>query len=502
MNLAELIQRRPWVAWALFLGTVVIVFLVGLLGASIVERRTEGVMAGVRVVPIAEFEPRNAVWGQHYPRQFETYIQTLDTTFASKWGGSRHRDMLAQHPEMVVLWAGYAFARDYDQIRGHYYAVKDVHLSLRTNIDQPGTCWTCKSTDVPRLMNEHGVAGFYSMRWRDLGPEVVNPIGCQDCHDPATMRLRITRPALVEALERIGRPVERATHQEMRSLVCAQCHVEYYFRPEDNYLIFPWDENGVHAEAQEAFLDRVEHVDWVHALSRAPMIKVQHPDWELYQQGIHAYRGVACADCHMPYRREGGTKFTNHHIQSPLNDIAASCMVCHGGTEQQMRDRIHDQQDKVYGLRHEAERALAMLHIEAKAAWDAGATEAEMRPILQQIRAAQWRWDWTAASHGAAFHAPVESLRLLGASLTITGNARLELSRVLSRRGVAQPVPMPEWNKAALQAFIGLDMDAQRRQKAAFLQDTLPAWEAAAAQRQPGPTDYVPSAAERARRQR
>jgi nitrite reductase (cytochrome c-552) len=497
MTIAETIRRKPWVGWLLFGGTIVVVFLVGLLGASIVERRTEAVVAGTPVRPLPEFEPRNAVWGEQFPRQFQSYLQTLDTTFASKYGGARHRDMLAQHPEMVVLWAGYPFSRDYEQIRGHYYSVLDVNRSLRTNVDMPGTCWSCKSTDVPRLMNEHGVGEFYAMRWRDLGPEVVNPIGCQDCHDPATMRLRITRPALVEALERMGTPVERATHQEMRSLVCAQCHVEYYFRPGDNYLIFPWDENGVDADAQEAFLDRVEHTDWVHSLSRAPMIKVQHPDWELFQQGIHAYRGVSCADCHMPYRREGGVKFTNHHIQSPLADVASSCMVCHGGTEQQMIARVYETQDKIYELRRAAERQLAMLHIEAKAAWDAGATEQEMAPILQLIRSAQWRWDWIAASHGAAFHAPVESGRLLGSSISMAGEGRLQLARILSRLGVAQPVAMPEWEKATLQAFIGLDMAAQERQKAAFLRDTLPVWESHASRRQPGPTDYVPSAVPR-----
>jgi len=494
VNISETVRRRPWVGWALFLGTIVVVFLVGLFGASIVERRGEALTAGVPVRPLPEFEPRNSVWGDQFPRQFQTYLQTLDTTFASRWGGARHRDMLAQHPEMVVLWAGFAFARDYEQIRGHYYAINDVHRSLRTNVDQPGTCWTCKSTDVPRLMNEYGVAEFYSMRMRDLGHEVTNPIGCQDCHDPGTMRLRITRPALIEAMERMGTPVERATHQEMRSLVCAQCHVEYYFRSGDNYLIFPWDENGVHAEAQEEFQDRVGHTDWIHALSRAPMLKVQHPDWELFQQGIHAYRGVSCADCHMPYRREGGVKFTNHHIQSPLADVASSCMVCHGGTEQELITRVNETQDKVYEIRHRAERQLAMLHIEAKAAWDGGATEEEMAPILQAIRSSQWRWDWTAASHGAAFHAPVEAMRLLGESLSMSGQARLDLARILTRHGVQQPVPMPEWNKEALQAFIGLDMNAQRAQKSAFLRDTLPQWNARAAQRQPGPDPHVPSA--------
>jgi nitrite reductase (cytochrome c-552) len=492
MSIADVIQRKPWVAWALILGTAVIVFLLGLFGASIIERRTEGVVAGVPVQPLPEFEPRNAVWGEQFPRQFQSYLQTLDTTFASKYGGSRHRDMLAQHPEMVVLWAGYAFSIDYNQIRGHYYAVLDVHESKRTNLNQPGTCWTCKSTDVPRLMNEYGVAEFYSRTWRDHGTEVVNPIGCQDCHDPTTMRLRITRPALIEAFDRMGLNIERASHQEMRSLVCAQCHVEYYFRPGDHYLVFPWDENGMDADAQEQFLDRVEHVDWVHAISRAPMIKVQHPDYELYQTSVHAFRGVACADCHMPFRREGGVKFTNHHIQSPLNDIASSCLVCHGGTEAEMLRRVTETQDKIFELRRGAERTLAMLHIEAGAAWQAGATEAEMQPILQLIRSAQWRWDWIAASHGGPFHSPVESARLLGASLIMAGDARVQLAAILGRMGVQQPVPMPEWNKESLQAFIGLDMDRNRAQKAAFLADTLPGWYRSAAHTQPGPTDFVP----------
>ncbi len=492
MNISELTSRKPWVAWVLFLATVVVVFLVGLFGASIIERRTEAVAAGVPIRPLPEFEPRNAVWGEQFPRHFQTYLQTLDTTFVSRWGGSRHRDMLAQHPEMVVLWAGFAFARDYDQIRGHYYAVRDLHGTLRTNVDQPATCFTCKSTDVPRLMDEYGVAGFYQQSWRALGPEVANPIGCQDCHSPENMRLTITRPALIEAWERMGRNIERATHQEMRSLVCAQCHVEYYFEPESNYLVFPWDGEGFGAEAAEAFQDERGHTDWTHTISRAPMLKVQHPDWELFQSGAHAQAGVACADCHMPFRREGGVKFTNHHIQSPLANMAESCMVCHSGTESQMRERVYANQDRIVELRRRAERSLARLHIEAGAAWDAGATEEEMEPILQMIRSAQWRWDYVAASHGAAAHAPVESGRLLGLALDLSGEARTELARILSRLGVEQPVPMPEWEKDALQAYIGLDMDAQRAQKEAFIQDTLPRWYEIQDEAPRGPTDYVP----------
>jgi nitrite reductase (cytochrome c-552) len=114
------------------------------------------------------------------------------------------------------------------------------------------------------------------------------------------------------------------------------------------------------------------------------------------------------------------------------------------------------------------------------------------QPVLQLIRAGQWRWDWIAASHGAAAHSPIESGRLLGNAISMAGEGRLQVARILSRLGVPQPVPTPPWEKAALQAYIGLDMNAQHSQKQAFLRDTLPLWHQSAAHVQPGPTDFVP----------
>lgn len=495
-RISDIVSQKPWVGWLLFLGTLLIVFLVGLLGASIIERRTEAqFISGVQFDPLPEFEPRNAVWGRQFPRQYESYARTADTSFVSKYAGARNEDELENHPEMVVLWAGYAFSRDYTEARGHYWAIYDINASLRTDVPQPATCWTCKSPDVPRLMHEMGVEEFYAASWQDLGHEVVNPIGCQDCHDPTTMNLRITRPALVEAMRRRGEDIERATHQEMRSLVCAQCHVEYYFQPETNYLTFPWDQ-GFNVEEVEATLDERGHTDWVHALSRAPMIKAQHPDYELYRTGIHAYRDVSCADCHMPYRREGGVKFTNHHIQSPLNDVAGSCLVCHGGSEEELISRVYEKQDKVVELRRRAERILAQAHIEAKAAWDAGASEAQMEPVLQKIRAAQWRWDWIAASHGAAFHAPEESGRVLGAAIDIGADARIDLARILADLGVDQPVPLPDMeSKAALQAYIGLDMDQLEENKLETIRNVISSWDEQARQTRDA-RDHIPTLTE------
>lgn len=475
-SIRELIKEKPWTGWLLFTITAIVVFLLGLFASSIVERRGESMMLQ-QVKPIAEWEPRNEVWGENYPREYETYLLTKDTTFFSKYAGNGHIDLLEKYPSMVILWAGYAFSRDYNQARGHYYSVQDVRKSLRTGVPQPATCWTCKSTDVPRLMSEMGVANFYKAKLTDLGDKVLNPIGCQDCHDPKTMNLRITRPALVEAFQRQGKDITKATHQEMRSLVCAQCHVEYYFKGEGKYLTFPWD-NGISVEEMEKYYDEIEHIDFIHALSKAPILKAQHPDWELAQVGIHAQRGVSCADCHMPYRSEGGVKFTSHHVVSPLKNIAGSCQVCHRESEETLRKNVYDRQDKVRELLDIVEHSLVKAHIEAKIAWDNGAKEEDMKPVLKLIRQAQWRWDFVSASIGGGFHAPLECARILGNAIQKSEQARNELTKILIRLNVKLPLTYPDVStKEKAQKYIGLDMQKLFKEKEEFLKTIVAEWD-------------------------
>jgi len=457
--------RKPWVNWLIFLATAIVVFVLGLFASSILERRTESKLYFQTVKAIPDWEPRNEVWGENFPREYETYASTLDTGFSSPHGGSATIDYLEKYPELVVMWAGYAFSREYNQGRGHYYAVKDIRETLRTDVPQPATCWTCKSPDVPRMMEEIGVAEFYKGKWSDLGHEIVNNIGCQDCHDPKTMNLRISRPALAEAYQRQGKDITKATHQEMRSLVCAQCHVEYYFKGEGKYLTFPWDK-GFSADDMEAYYDEIEHVDFIHKLSKTPILKAQHPDFELYMTGVHADRGVACADCHMPYKREGGMKFTNHKIQSPLANISESCQVCHRESEAKLMANVVERQGKVEELRRIAEKNLARVHIEAKIAWDNGASEAEMKPVLQLIRHSQWRWDWVAAANGLGFHSPVEALRVLGTSIQKAQEARILLTEIFVKKGVKTPIVLPDIStKAKAQAYIGLEMPELLKKK-------------------------------------
>ncbi len=481
-------KRKPIVNWLIFIVTVVVVFLLGMLASSITERKAEAIFAYTPQVEIDNNEPRNEIWGKNFPREYETYYETADTTFRSKYNGNAMIDMLEVDPRLVVLWAGYGFAKDYNQGRGHVYAVTDLQNSLRTGgpVDDktgpmPATCWTCKGPDVPRVMERDGIAEFYTGKWARLGSEVVNPIGCADCHDAETMNLRITRPALIEAFERQGKDINKSTHQEMRSLVCAQCHVEYYFNkntPKKGtpYLTFPWDK-GQTVEDMEEYYDEIEFKDWTHKISKAPMLKAQHPGYEVYKMGIHAQRGVSCADCHMPYKSEGGVKFTDHKIQSPLNNVANSCQVCHKQSELDLIKNVTDNQDRIIDIRDRLEVLIVRAHVEAGKCWELGATEEQMKDILQGIRHAQWRWDYAAASHGGSFHAPVELGRVIGTGLEIAQETRIKLTRVLIALGHTEEVPYPDIStKAKAQEYIGLPMEKLITEKEAFKQNLLPKW--------------------------
>jgi nitrite reductase (cytochrome c-552) len=494
-SINQLVSKKPWLGWVLFLGTMMVVFFMGLLASTIVERRAEAVFAYTPIVEFEEWEPRNEIWGKNFPREYESWLLTSDTTYRSKYMGSATIDFLEEYPSLVMLWAGYAFSWDYKQSRGHYYAIHDLYHSLRVGApvdgeksNQPNTCWTCKSPDVPRLMKEMGVKEFYSGTWETLGHQVVNPIGCADCHDANNMNLIISRPALVEAYERMGKDITKVSHQDMRSLTCAQCHVEYYFDKSKyegvSYLVFPWDK-GLSMEDMEAYYDEIGFTDWTHAISKAPMLKAQHPDYELFMKGVHYKRGISCADCHMPFHSQGGVKYSSHHAVSPLKYAHQTCQVCHREDTEQLIADVYERQDKIMESRVILEDLLVKAHVEAGFAWDNGASEVQMDKALKLIRAAQWRWDFVAASHGGSFHAPLECSRILAEGIHKAHEARLELNNIHHSLGVAGKVVYPDIStKAKAQKFIGLDMDKRRADKQKFLDEVVPQWGKMAEDRQ------------------
>ena len=480
-------QLKKWQGWMLFGGSMLIVFILGLLCFSLLERRAEvaSVFNNRRVPMTDSIVAQNEKFKEDFPREYETWAMTADTTFKSMYNGSQERDILKAFPDIVIIWAGYAFSRNYNTPRGHRHAIEDLRKILRTGnpgIDgdgdiQPGTCWTCKGPDIPRLMREKGIGAFYGAKWSDWGPEVMNTVGCSDCHDARTMDLRPARPALYEAWKRAGKDVNKASHQEMRSLVCAQCHTEYYFEKDNHqYLKFPQDK-GLTCEAAEAYYDSIGFYDYIHPLSKAKILKAQHPGYELFKQGIHGQRGLSCADCHMPYMQEGGIKYTDHHVQSPLAKIDRTCQTCHRQDAETLRQNVYERQKKIYDFAVKVNHELATAHLEAEFAWKKGATQPEMAKALDDIRKGQWRWDYALASHGAAFHAPLEVMRLLANAMAYTQDARTEIARVVAKHGFTGKIPLPDIStKEKAQRYIGLDMPVLNNKKERFLNTIVPKW--------------------------
>ncbi|MCS6099849.1 ammonia-forming nitrite reductase cytochrome c552 subunit [Shewanella baltica] len=422
-------------------------------------------------------EPRNEVYKDKFANQYASWHDTDKST--------ENTDVLASDPSLVVLWAGYGFAKDYNAPRGHMYAITDVRNTLRTGAPtnaedgpMPMACWSCKSPDVPRLIEEQGEDGYFKGKWAKGGPEVVNTIGCGDCHEKGTPKLRISRPFAERGMEALGTPFAKASKKDKQSMVCGQCHVEYYFEKKEGrkgFVKFPWD-MGTTVEQMETYYDGIEFSDWTHALSKTPMLKAQHPGYETWKLGVHGKNDVSCVDCHMPkVTNDKGRKYTDHKVGNPFDRFEETCATCHSQSKEFLVGLTNERKAKVKELKGRAEAQLVKAHFEAAAAWKAGATEAEMKPILTDIRHSQWRWDYAIASHGAAAHAPEEVLRILGTAVDKAADARVKLAQLLAKKGITDPIAIPDIStKAKAQAALGMDMEKMNAEKEVFKKDMLP----------------------------
>ena len=339
---------------------------------------------------------------------------------------------IEQDPRLKKMWAGYAFAIDFREERGHAYMLDDQTFTGRQQKPQPGTCLNCHASMYNAYKKAgHGdiVKGFEEINhlpYAEARKLVTHPVACIDCHDSQTMALRITRPAFMEGMKALKASqgiadydVNRdATRQEMRSFVCGQCHDEYYFKGKEKRLVFPWHK-GQKADEILAYYDSegVKQVDWVQADTGAPMLKAQHPEFEMWNQGIHARSGVACADCHMPYERVGAQKISNHHVQSPMLNINKACQTCHKWPEAELKARVELIQDRTKQMRDISIDALMDLIDDIKAAKAGGASTNELATAQDFQRKAQFLFDFVEAENSGGFHAPQESARVLNLSL-------------------------------------------------------------------------------------
>ncbi|QKF64296.1 ammonia-forming cytochrome c nitrite reductase subunit c552 [Campylobacter corcagiensis] len=491
--------------------------------ADIGEKRSEEKSYPMMLHKVSDTKPDVREWGKNFPVQYDSFIGMETFNIETPFAGSVPYSKLIRWPASTVFWDGYAFSVDYNRPRLHFYSQIDQIETMRNNKEylnshglpnfkgQPGACVNCHTGHLTAIMvdedytklHENPVEAskdpmpFFDVKGKDGQKEkaawtkmnsipyfdvmemVANKHGedpyggshlgssCADCHHPDDMSLRVTRPAFVNAMVARGYEADaksglKATRQEMRSYVCMQCHVEYYFAGKDSTLTFPWTkwpkDEPFKIEMFDEYYDEMYEngkfpQDYKHKTTDAPIVKMQHSEAELSSTGIHARSGVGCADCHMPYKRSGAQKVTSHLITSPFADITGSCKTCHMQSEEKLKERIDFIQNRhAYSLR-ECENALlsliqdittareelanhpnfASLEADAKKA----AISEALKGSLWNQRRAHMRWDFAFSENSYGFHGPDEAARVIGQCKEYARKGQVELANELKAYDIA-----------------------------------------------------------------
>ncbi|MGB0416669.1 MAG: ammonia-forming cytochrome c nitrite reductase subunit c552 [Coraliomargarita sp.] len=479
MNTTHSPRNRGAIGYLLvFIVTAIGVALVTALLMNIFERKSEAKNPYVRLVEVTEDTTNPEPWGINWPKQYESYKLTALAT-RTRFGGHGGSEALPEQkierdPWLKRMFLGYAFSIDYRDRRGHAYMLQDQEETDRLNVPQSGSCLHCHASVMPlyrKLGSGDATAGFeasHKLSYNEMNDMLhdmghAHPVSCVDCHDSETMKLRVTRPGFIQGIQMLAEsdaelphmpsverwrktdrkepydPNEFASRTEMRSFVCGQCHVEYYCAS-NMPLEFPWSQ-GMRVEEQEAhwnetkFPDGKRFFDYIHKESGAEILKAQHPEFELWSQGIHARSGVSCADCHMPYQRDGATKVSDHWVRSPLLNVNRACQSCHHVEEKEILARVDAIQQRNFDLLQRAGAAL-MAQLDAiQAAKNAGATMEELKETLELQRKAQWRLDFIAAENSMGFHAPQEAARVLGEAIDYARQGEAAALKLVAAKG-------------------------------------------------------------------
>jgi nitrite reductase (cytochrome c-552) len=481
-------------------------------------QQTDGPKPPVYKTGLKSEETSNKAFEKQFPSQWLTYQRNNkdDVQQLTDFGGPVPWDKndnvnappkgnpKAAQPYLKNLWLGYPFSLEYKKARGHTYAIDDILHTDRINqysdkAGLPTTCYNCKTNKMATWHKEYGDK-LWSMEFQDFRAKTDpkdDTIGCAYCHDPADMKLRISSVPLKEAFVKLGVDLEKATRNQMRSYVCAQCHVEYYFQAAKYgpaaKPIFPWTQGatpdkpfgGVDPENMYEYYKGhgvVEakgfenwFADWVHPVSKTPMIKTQHPEFEMFINGSHGAAGVACADCHMAYTRSvdpDKKKTSNHQWTSPLLNIEAACKQCHQDkTPEYLKERVlftqrkvHDQLLKAQDISvraHEAVRQASEYKGEKNAGFDDLMIQAR-----ENVRHGQWMWDYVSAENSVGFHNPSKALDTLARSQEYSRRA-VDMAMQATNYGIGKTLegdikklvpPILEWNRAMM-------MDAENFKK-------------------------------------
>ncbi len=387
---------------------VIPILIVLLVIGIILFNRNNSIVLEAPTGEIATDEIDSSAWAKFYPAHYDSYITNLENT--------EKPSHFEEKPYLKDIYAGFGFAAEYNEPRGHLFTIEDISEIDPARKKSGASCFTCKSTQVPTLMDKYG-DDYYLMTFDDIKDEFTEPIGCLDCHDPKTQELRISRPALIEALERQGRDLDKIPQQEMRSLVCAQCHVTYFFYPDSKRITFPWDK-GFKADEILDYYDELDYSEWTHPDAGTGLIKPRHAEYETFLNSTHQSAGLACADCHMPYTIVGNKKVSSHKWQSPLNNIEQSCMNCHRNDAEWLRSRVSTIQGQTKESQDLAAAAVVEAISELKISSNSpGVDEGKLAQAQKLHREAQWYLDFIVVTNGYGFHNPTETLNNLNIAM-------------------------------------------------------------------------------------
>jgi len=420
----------------------------------------------VKPVKIADGEIDPQVWGKAYPAEYELWKKTEEPTAAGKSKYKRGYDVdrisydkLAEYPYMALLFNGWGFGVEYNEPRGHAYMIRDQLEVDPSRIKAGGVCLTCKTPYAPRLEKDMG-QDYYKTPFKEVLAKIPEKdrnlgVACIDCHDNKDMSLRISRAfTLNAALKDMGVDLAKLSRQDMRSLVCAQCHVTYNI-PKDKDMksvgvFFPWQGSKWGNITIENIIKKIRsdpsYGEWKQNVTGFKMGFIRHPEYELFSNNsVHWKAGASCADCHMPYTKVGVHKVSDHRVESPLKNDMKACMQCHTESTDWLRDQVIAIQDRTVSLMMRAGYATATVAKLFETVHNAQAAGKHIDKALYDkakdyYEQAFYRGVFVGAENSVGFHNPTEALRILGDATAFAVKAEALLRQALAKAGVDTPL--------------------------------------------------------------
>ena len=415
------------------------------------------------VIPDGTVDPE--IWGKAYPAEYEGWKKTGEATPAGKSkykkgnDGGVTFDKLSEYPFSALLFNGWGFGIEYNEPRGHLHMMKDQSDADASRVKAGGSCLTCKTPYAPMLAEKYGT-DYFSKPYNEvlaLIPKEHQELGvsCIDCHNNKDMTLRISRGfTLGKGLQKLGVDQTKLTNQEMRTLVCAQCHVTYSIPKSADMksqdVFFPWDESKWGKISIENIIKKLRsdksYGEWTQAVTGFKMAFIRHPEFEMFtNNSVHWMAGVSCTDCHMPYVKVGSKKVSDHRIMSPMKNDFKACQQCHAESPEWLKNQVVAIQDRAASQYIRSGYSLATV---AKLFELTHKEQAAGKQIDKELYAKAkdhyeegfYRNLFFGAENSLGFHNPSEAMRILGDATMHAGKAEAFLRQALAKAGVNVPI--------------------------------------------------------------